>query len=412
MKQSSTETIFSVKRTNPGDVKLKLRRSSAKELGLNEGWFQQAIAEQPNIVIGPCQAGELTDEEWFTWGREVNVPTVGPIDILLVSASGRIGIVETKLAHSPENRRKILAQILDYAVNLPNVSIDALPDLPEEVDEEDARVGLETGNYLLILSSDCADDRAIRLSDALLGDHMLNPWDLALIDVVPYVSETTPKQDDILLVGSLRRASIAEPRHVVKVEVVNQEYPPVVTLKPIVKGERIIKGRVTIPRNEITERLSQNLGPQIADSVEGLIHQFTHAPYDFPVHITSRKLRLKYRSNVNLRKEIFGNDPNGKLPFKALFLLDIYPSGHLFFPCGSGLIKRGMNPERIEVFFNKLRNIHPLLAPELNEKGSYNNVKDENKTAPIKAFAERLPELIEVIQDFCGDYEKWAEEQK
>ena len=232
MRQSLNDVIFSVDRNASSTVKAEFRRSSAKELGLSERWFQKAIASQPDIVIDPCRSADLTDEMWFTWGTEVNVPSIGQIDILLVSSSGRVGIVETKLAHAPENRRKILAQVLDYAVNLPNMTIDSLPDLPEEVEEDDVIQRLSDGDFLLILSADCADDRAIRLSDALLGDHMVNSWDLVLVDVVPYVS-LSETMNNILLVGSLRKGVVAEPRHIVRVEVVNQSEPPVVSKRPV-----------------------------------------------------------------------------------------------------------------------------------------------------------------------------------
>ena len=44
--------------------------------------------------------------------------TVGPLDILMISPNGELTIVETKLWRNPEARRKVVAQILDYAKEL------------------------------------------------------------------------------------------------------------------------------------------------------------------------------------------------------------------------------------------------------------------------------------------------------
>jgi len=47
-------------------------------------------------------------------GREVSVPS-GAIDLLFLDASGRLTIVETKLARNPEARREVIGQIIEYA---------------------------------------------------------------------------------------------------------------------------------------------------------------------------------------------------------------------------------------------------------------------------------------------------------
>jgi hypothetical protein len=48
---------------------------------------------------------------------ELNTPA-GPLDILMVTPSGRLAIVETKLWRNPDARRTVVAQILDYAKEL------------------------------------------------------------------------------------------------------------------------------------------------------------------------------------------------------------------------------------------------------------------------------------------------------
>ena len=48
---------------------------------------------------------------------DLNTP-VGLLDILMVTPNGKLVIIETKLWRNPEARRKVIAQILDYAKEL------------------------------------------------------------------------------------------------------------------------------------------------------------------------------------------------------------------------------------------------------------------------------------------------------
>ena len=50
----------------------------------------------------------------------------GPADILYVTLTGQIVLVETKLWRNPESRREVVAQILDYAKELTKWTYDDL----------------------------------------------------------------------------------------------------------------------------------------------------------------------------------------------------------------------------------------------------------------------------------------------
>jgi hypothetical protein len=105
-------------------------RSYAHKLGLTERWLQDAIAANPELVLGPCRAAGLIDAEpWYLWQKEFEIQETGSIDVLLVSASGRIGIVETKMAYNAEKRRAVLAQVLEYSLGLKALDADDLPAL-------------------------------------------------------------------------------------------------------------------------------------------------------------------------------------------------------------------------------------------------------------------------------------------
>jgi hypothetical protein len=112
-----------------GEFVVAFRRISAKDAGIEESWFGDAIFMNPELVIGACRsAGVVIEgERWYAWAKEYGIPDTGSIDVLLLSSQGRIGIVETKLAFNPERRREVVAQILEYAVALQEISFDDLP---------------------------------------------------------------------------------------------------------------------------------------------------------------------------------------------------------------------------------------------------------------------------------------------
>ena len=78
---------------------------------ISESWLQQVLFEHPELL----PIGEL--DQMFApirpLAREVSTG-VGAIDLLGVSPSGFLTIVETKLHRNPESRREVLGQILDY----------------------------------------------------------------------------------------------------------------------------------------------------------------------------------------------------------------------------------------------------------------------------------------------------------
>lgn len=69
--------------------------------------------------------------------KELNT-TVGSLDILFVSPNGELTIVETKLWRNPEARRKVVAQILDYAKELSNWTYE---DLQREINRKLGKKG-------------------------------------------------------------------------------------------------------------------------------------------------------------------------------------------------------------------------------------------------------------------------------
>lgn len=215
-------TIFSAdfSSSNPKPTRTH-RMGRARDVGFDEIWLQAAIESDPELVIAPCREGELTDEEWVFWAREFPVEP-GSIDVLLLSESGRIAIIETKLSYNPEGRRSVLAQVLEYSIHLPTVELSRLPAIPlvdgrEFVDTETVHSRVQEADYLLIIAGDRLDSRAVKLSQSLLGRHLIRGWDLALVEVAVFEDLRVTERPEHLLVPHLRGALKPERRQVVRV---------------------------------------------------------------------------------------------------------------------------------------------------------------------------------------------------
>jgi hypothetical protein len=229
-----SENIFGVDIDNPNTIKTSYQISSARSLAIKENWFRDSIFKNPEIVISPCRSAGITDEEWSGWAKEVAVYSddkelIGRIDVLLISNSGRIGLVETKLAYNPEKRREVIAQILDYALNLPSngeqiLEKHSIPIINEASisTENEILERFSEADFLLILAGDKIDPKAVKLSSSINGDHLLNPWDLAAIDVSIFKKIDDSLVPDFLIVPTIRGMIVKETRNVVNINITKE----------------------------------------------------------------------------------------------------------------------------------------------------------------------------------------------
>lgn len=113
-----------------GEVR-SLERVSARKtpdgIQYDEAHIENLLFEHPEIL----PISEIDS----AYTKPVSVCTqlstrVGPLDILYITRSGRIVILEAKLWRNPEAKRKVIAQILDYASELTRWSYE---DLEREV---------------------------------------------------------------------------------------------------------------------------------------------------------------------------------------------------------------------------------------------------------------------------------------
>lgn len=280
--------LFHMQRTGPRRAPADAwQRIDARAAGLRESWFRDAIFDNPELVISPCRAAGRVDssEVWLPWRTEHNFGS-GPVDVLLVSSWGRIGIVETKLSYNPQKRREVVAQILDYALALQGEEFSSLnlPPLPDDEaapDVDDLRDAIEGGKFLLVVAGDTLDPRALRLSQALLGRHMTSAWDLAMIDINVFESQADP--DGLLIVPELLGTVHAEVRHVVHVAVEGDSSRARVTVEhvtsedespsrpPRIGSREEFLGMVDASSREVVARILDRF-QQVSDASGGAIH--------------------------------------------------------------------------------------------------------------------------------------------
>jgi len=93
----------------------KLVRRTLQE-GVDEAWLQGLLHANPSLLPADL-VDERVQEPLVPLGQEISTPS-GYIDNLMISQNGYPVIVETKLWRNPEAKRKVVAQILDYAAQI------------------------------------------------------------------------------------------------------------------------------------------------------------------------------------------------------------------------------------------------------------------------------------------------------
>ena len=107
---------------NDGEPQLVTRvpRGDARR----EHTLRDLIYDNPTIL--PVQELDPSFGRVFTVARELNIPGVGFVDVVLADERGRLVVVECKLWRNPEARREVVGQILDYARELSRYAYEGL----------------------------------------------------------------------------------------------------------------------------------------------------------------------------------------------------------------------------------------------------------------------------------------------
>ena len=141
---------------------------------MNERWLQETLFAYPESL--PVKEIDPHIGPLIPVCMEIETGS-GPADILYVTRTGQLVLVETKLWRNPEARREVVGQILDYAKNLTTWTYEGLderaaiaagagsnfllsclrsrfPDADESAFVDGVRRSLTTGDFLLLIVGD------------------------------------------------------------------------------------------------------------------------------------------------------------------------------------------------------------------------------------------------------------------
>jgi hypothetical protein len=150
------------------------RLAFGETAGRDEAWLQELLFEHPEIL--PVREIDPTFFPLVPLCRELRTEA-GPLDLAYINQHGRLTLVECKLWRNPEARRKVIAQVLDYARAISRWSYSDLqrqvsaatkrkgnvpfenakqvfPDLEEARFIDDAYSAMRDGRFLLLIAGD------------------------------------------------------------------------------------------------------------------------------------------------------------------------------------------------------------------------------------------------------------------
>ncbi|MEM6484423.1 MAG: hypothetical protein AAF662_05505 [Pseudomonadota bacterium] len=177
--------------------------NNLSENAFTEDWLQDLIHQNPELV--PASDIEPVFSDLAAVCREMSC-AAGFIDNVFVSPSGYLVFVECKLWRNTEARRKVIAQILDYAkdiaawqfddlsaavnaangTKLENPLYECIKDHPEAPDEitfvDRVSRNLRTGRHLLLIVGDGIQENLVDLVQHVQG-HMGLHFILSLVEL-------------------------------------------------------------------------------------------------------------------------------------------------------------------------------------------------------------------------------------
>lgn len=197
--------------------------TTLRQLGRDERFLEQAVAADPQLLgLDPYETG-VSGRTVAITQRVLPTPTGRDVrpDVVVLSESGHIVVIEVKLADNPELRdRRVVAQVVEYAASVANLSdeqalewlgddsdttwVDAVrrwfPGAPSAERLGDVlRQRMLQAEIHLVIVSDGAPEGLREVVRAIAGQAALGEFRLHVVELRPYVAQGI---DGVLLVPS------------------------------------------------------------------------------------------------------------------------------------------------------------------------------------------------------------------
>ncbi|WP_019593001.1 hypothetical protein [Thioalkalivibrio sp. ALM2T] len=173
--------------------------------GRDEAWLRDLLVGNPDLL--PIEEIDASFAPLVSLCTELQTEA-GPVDAAFISSSGRLTLVECKLWRNPEARRKVIAQILDYARAVSqwsyadlqrrvaaatgrkgNVPFEAVRELQPDLDEAafvDATArALREGRFLLLIAGDGIREGISGMTELITRNAALG-FSFGLVEVALY----------------------------------------------------------------------------------------------------------------------------------------------------------------------------------------------------------------------------------
>ena len=173
--------------------------------GRNEAWLRDLLANNPDLL--PIEEVDPSFAPLAPLCIELQTQA-GPVDAVFISPSGRLTLVECKLWRNPEARRKVIAQILDYARavsgwsyadlqrqvaaatgetgNVPfEIARKLQPDLDEAAFVDATARALREGRFLLLIAGDGIREGITGMAELITRNAALG-FSFGLVEIALY----------------------------------------------------------------------------------------------------------------------------------------------------------------------------------------------------------------------------------
>lgn len=173
--------------------------------GRNEAWLRDTLFEHPELL--PVRNIDPSFGPLVPLCTELRTEA-GPIDIAYINPHGRLTLVECKLWRNPEARRKVVAQVLDYARaisrwtysdlqrqvaaatgqkgNIPfELAKNIVPGLEEHRFVDDTFAAMQSGKFLLLIAGDGIREDVGAMAE-LINRNAASGFAFGLVEVALY----------------------------------------------------------------------------------------------------------------------------------------------------------------------------------------------------------------------------------
>lgn len=204
-----------------------------------EATLRDLIAAHPGLL--PVHDLDRSYGRLTTVTRELAIPGVGFVDVLLIDENGRLVIVECKLWRNPQARREVIGQILDYARELARFSYEDLQrqvsiatrrqgnvlytlaqeaggNLPEADFVDRVARDLAAGRFLLLVVGDGIAEGTKRIGEYLRSQPGL-AFDFGLVEMAEYRHTDAAGTEHLIMQPRLLAQTAVIERHVIRSEV-------------------------------------------------------------------------------------------------------------------------------------------------------------------------------------------------